>query len=41
MNNQWEDEQRLPLASHVIENLTWKDTEKEVKRLHKYFLSLA
>ena len=41
MNNQWEDEQRLPLASHVIENLTWKDTEKEIKRLHKYFLSLA
>jgi dephospho-CoA kinase len=41
MNNQWEDEQRLPLASHVIENLTWKDTEKEVKQLHKYFLSLA
>ena len=41
MNNQWEDEQRLPLASHVIENLDWKDTEKEIKRLHKYFLSLA
>ena len=41
MNNQWEDEQRLPLASHVIKNLTWKDTEKEIKRLHKYFLSLA
>lgn len=41
MNNQWEDEQRLPLASHVIENLAWKDTEKEIKRLHKYFLSLA
>lgn len=41
MNNQWEDEQRLPLAFHVIENLAWKDTEKEIKRLHKYFLSLA
>ena len=41
MNNQWEDEQRLPLASHVIENLTWNDTEKEIKRLHKYFLSLV
>lgn len=41
MNNQWEDKQRLPLASHVIENLAWKDTEKEIKRLHKYFLSLA
>jgi len=41
MNNQWEDEQRLPLASHVIKNLAWKDTEKEIKRLHKYFLSLA
>ena len=41
MNNQWEDEQRLPLASQVIENLTWNDTEKEIKRLHKYFLSLA
>lgn len=41
MNNQWEDEQRIPLASHVIENLVWKDTEKEIKRLHKYFLSLA
>jgi dephospho-CoA kinase len=41
MNNQWEDKQRLPLATHVIENLAWKDTEKEIKRLHKYFLSLA
>ena len=41
MNNQWEDEQRLPLATHVIENLVWKDTVKEIKRLHKYFLSLA
>lgn len=41
MNNQWEDEQRLPLASHVIENLVWKDTEKEIERLHQYFLSLA
>ena len=41
MNNQWEDEQRLPLATHVIENLAWKDTEKEIKRLHKYFLSLG
>ena len=41
MNNQWEDEQRLPLASQVIENLTWNETEKEIKRLHKYFLLLA
>lgn len=41
MNNQWEDEQRIPLASHVIENLRWKDTEKEIKRLHQYFLSLV
>ena len=40
MNNQWEDEQRLPLASHVIENIVWEDTEAEIKRLHQYFLSL-
>lgn len=40
MNNQWDDEQRLPLASHVIENIVWEDTEAEIKRLHQYFLSL-
>lgn len=41
MNNQWEDEQRIPLAQHVIHNIDWEETETEVKRLHEYFLSLS
>lgn len=41
MNNQWEDEQRIPLADHMINNMVWEDTLKEIERLHRYFLSLS
>ncbi len=40
MANQWEDHQRIPLADHRIENIVWEDTEKEIERLHNYFLTL-
>jgi dephospho-CoA kinase len=41
MNHQWEDEQRIPLANHIINNDIWEETLKEIKRLHTYFLSLS
>lgn len=41
MNHQWEDEQRIPLADHIINNEVWEETLKEIKRLHTYFLSLS
>ena len=41
MNHQWEDEQCIPLAQHVIHNVNWKATESKVKQLHEYFLSLG
>lgn len=41
MNHQWEDEQRIPLADHIINNDIWEETLKEIKRLHTYFLSLS
>jgi dephospho-CoA kinase len=41
MNHQWEDEQRIPLANHIINNDIWEETLKEIKRPHTYFLSLS
>ena len=40
MRNQWTDVQREPLADFVIENIDWKKTAEEVKKLHHTLSSL-
>ena len=34
MNNQWEDEKKIPLADFIIHNLDLKNSEKEVRKIH-------
>lgn len=41
MNNQWEDTKKIPLADFVIYNIDFKDTEKQVFRIHKAISSLS
>lgn len=38
MKNQWNDEQKLPLADFVIENIDLSKTEVQVNALHQQFL---
>ena len=40
MANQWEDEQRIPLADFVLNNVDWKTTLQQIELLHSRFLSL-
>lgn len=40
MANQWEDEQRIPLADFVLNNVDWKTTIQQIELLHSRFLSL-
>jgi len=40
MANQWEDEQRIPLADFVLNNVDWKATLQQIELLHSRFLSL-
>jgi dephospho-CoA kinase len=41
MANQWTDEQKIPLADFVIENLDLSKTERHVKDLHKHLLKIS
>lgn len=40
MNNQWKDEQRIPLADYHFENIEWEETQQKVMELHQRFLNL-
>ncbi len=40
INNQWKDEQRIPLADYVLENIDWSSTNQQIQALHNRFLSL-
>ena len=40
MASQWEDEQRIPLADYVLNNIDWKITLQQIELLHGRFLSL-
>lgn len=40
MQHQWSDEQKIPLADYVIDNLNLNDSKKAVKDLHKKLISL-
>ena len=40
MANQWEEEQRIPLADFVLNNVDWKTTLQQIELLHSRFLSL-
>ncbi|MGB1448245.1 MAG: dephospho-CoA kinase [Flavobacteriaceae bacterium] len=41
MQNQWEEDQKIPLADHVLENIDWDKTKDQIHLLHQRFLSLA
>lgn len=41
MNNQWKDEQRIPLADYHFENIEWEETQQKVMELHQLFLNLS
>ncbi len=41
MNNQWEDEKKIPLADFVIENIELENTESEVGKIHQKLLELS
>ena len=41
MNNQWEDEKKIPLADFVLENTELENTETEVKKIHQKLLELS
>ena len=40
MSNQWEDIEKIPLATYVIENIHWDDTQKAILQIHKKLLKL-
>ncbi|NQX76158.1 dephospho-CoA kinase [Gilvibacter sp.] len=40
MQHQWPDEQKIPLADYVIENIDLEATRKQVNSLHKQLISL-
>jgi len=40
MANQWEDEQRIPLADYVLNNVDWNISLQQIELLHSQFLSL-
>ena len=40
MTQQWEDEQKIPLADGVIENIDWKKTQVQLASYHQKFLRL-
>lgn len=39
MQHQWPDEQKIPLADFVIENIDLEETRKQVNSLHKQLIS--
>ena len=39
MENQWEDEKKIPMASYVIENIDLASTKNQVQKVHKTLLS--
>lgn len=39
MENQWEDEKKIPMASYVIENIDLASTKSQVQKVHKTLLS--
>lgn len=41
MNNQWEDEKKIPLADFVIENIELENTKSEVRKIHQKLLELS
>ncbi len=38
-NNQWDDDQKIPLADFVIHNIDMQDSEKQVYKIHKEITS--
>ena len=41
MQNQWTDEQKIPVADFVIENIDLSSTAAQVKALHQRLLKLS
>lgn len=39
MENQWEDQKKIPLANYVIENIDLTSTKNQVQKIHKTLLS--
>ena len=39
MENQWEDQKKIPMASYVIENIDLTSTKNQVQKIHKTLLS--
>ena len=39
MENQWEDQKKIPMASYVIENIDLTSTKNQVQKVHKTLLS--
>ena len=39
MENQWEDQKKIPLASYIVENIDMASTKKQVQKIHKTLLS--
>jgi dephospho-CoA kinase len=39
MENQWEDQKKVPLANYVIENIDLTSTKNQVQKIHKTLLS--
>jgi dephospho-CoA kinase len=39
MENQWEDQKKIPLANYVIENIDLTTTKNQVQKIHKTLLS--
>ena len=39
MENQWEDQKKIPLANYVIENIDLTSTKNQVQNIHKKLLS--
>ena len=39
MDNQWDDEKKIALADHVIENIDLQDVKRQVKNIHKSLLN--
>lgn len=41
MQNQWTDEQKIPLADYIIENTILSETKRAVAKLHRTLLALT
>lgn len=39
INNQWEDEKKIPLADHVIENIDRKTTLQKIEQIHRALIA--